>query len=182
MGCIGMKPSNLNLFGHLRASALAILLLFLSFPGWGQTHEATVATELRERPALDAKVLVRIERGEKLERTGTQGGWLKVKARNQEGWVRLTQVKALPVAATTAPPPAAAAPNLANMFTGSSTRPTATTGTRGLTQEQLANAQPAPAEVDLLERYASGASQAEAHARSGALAAQRFEAFTGSAP
>lgn len=189
--------------GRLRAPILSIVLLFLS--GWvaAQTHEATAATELRERPALDARVLTPIPRGEKLTRTATQGGWLKVKVRDQEGWVRLTTVKALPTSTTAAtpsaprppaastatsraaPPATAAAaapstsPNLASLFTGSSTRPTATTGTRGLTQEQLANAQPAPAEVELLERYSASTTQAQEHARAGRLAAQTFEPYTG---
>ena len=164
--------------GRLRRLAIAALLV-LGAGAHAQSLEVTTATELRANPALDAKAQGRLARGARLEQTGAQGGWLKVKSGNQEGWVRQTHVKS---AEGAAPAPAASVnplTGLTGMFSASSTRPTATTGTRGLTQEQLANAQPAPAEVQQLERYAVTGSQAEQYARSGKLASQSFDAYTG---
>lgn len=156
---------------------LAALLLALGAGAQAQTHEVSTATELRAVPALNAKVLAKLPVGTALTQTETQGGWLKVQVQAQpEGWVRMTHVKSLAALA-----PAASNPltGVAGMFTAASTKPTATTGTRGLTQEQLANAQPAPAEVQQLERYAVTAAQATQFARAGKVTAQKFDDYQG---
>lgn len=158
-----------------RVLAAACLLAF-SWSAQAQALQVSTETELRATPALDARVLVKLAAGTEAQQIGSQGGWIKVRVRNQEGWVRLTHVKAM-----AAPAPAQAAnpiTGLAGMFSANSNKPTATTGTRGLTQEQLANAQPAPAEVQLLERYATNGAQAEQHAKSGRLVAQSIAPYT----
>ncbi|HSV52258.1 MAG TPA: SH3 domain-containing protein [Burkholderiaceae bacterium] len=167
-----MKNSLIKTFWHALA---AVCLGAFSLGAQAQALQVSTESELRAAPALDARVLMKLAPGTEAQQTGSQGGWIKVKVQNQEGWVRLTHVKAM------APAPAQAAnpiTGLAGMFSANSNRPTATTGTRGLTQEQLANAQPAPAEVQLLERYATSGAQAEQHAKSGRLAAQRIEPYT----
>lgn len=174
----GEKSMRSQAFKKLRWVAIASLLA-CGAGAWAQSLEVTTATELRLKPALDAKAQAKLARGTLLEQTGSQGGWIKVKSGNQEGWVRQTHVKS----AESAQPAAASSANpltgLTGMFSASSNRPTATTGTRGLTQEQLANAQPAPAEVLQLEHYAVTSNQAEQYARSGKLAQHPINAYTG---
>jgi len=134
-------------------AAAALLALLCAGVVWAQvTVEVTTATELRANPALDAQVLQRLDRGASVQQLEVRGGWVRVRVGNREGWVRSNTIRsaaAAPAAAERAAAPAAPAAgglgNLASAFSGSSNRPTATTGTRGLTQEQLANAQPAPA-------------------------------------
>lgn len=157
----------------------ALVLVWLmawSLLAAGQTHEVTTATQLRATPSLNSMVVQQLAVGAPLQALQTQGGWLKVKAGDQQGWVRLTYVRAM---AAARPAPASGGATLASLFTGSSTAPTATTGTRGLTQEQLANAQPAPQEVRLLDQYAVSARDAQQFARGGKLSAVKITDFDG---
>jgi hypothetical protein len=160
---------------------VAACLLGLGLAASAQSLEVTTATELRATPALDGKLITRLAPGARGERTATQGGWVKVRVAEREGWLRLTHTREL-----TATPAAAAQPSVANpvtglvgMFSATSNKPTATTGTRGLSQEQLANAQPAPAEVKQLERYAVTGAQAEQFARSGKVASRSIPDYNG---
>lgn len=143
-----------------------------------QTHEVTTATQLRATPSLNSMVVQQLAPGAPLQAVQTQGGWLKVKAGEQQGWVRLTHVRAVTAAR---PAPANGGNALAGLFTGTSNQPTATTGTRGLTQEQLANAQPAPQEVQRLDGYAVSAGDAQKFARGGKLNAVKITDYDGGA-
>lgn len=155
--------------------------LVLGVTAWANTVEVSTATTLRAGPALDAKILSQLEPGAQVEHLSTQGGWLKVRINKREGWVRITHVK-LAVASSTASSQTNPLTGVAGLFTANSNRPTATTGTRGLTPEQLAQAQPAPAEVQLLEHYAATPAQAQQFARSGKLQAHSFATPKGDAP
>ncbi len=168
---------NTSFVGLLKGLLIA-LLLGLGLGVHAQQLEVTVATELRATPALDGKVLVRLAKGNKVEQTAAQEGWVKVKFGRMEGWVRLNFVKTLEAAAP-ATAPASGGTSLASMFSGGSNRPTASTGTKGITPEQLANAQPDQAEMAQLEKYAINMGQAEAFARSGKVVAQKIDAYTG---
>lgn len=163
--------------GGWHAWVLAVLMAW-SLLAVAQTHEVTTATPLRATPSLNSMVLRQLAVGAPVQAVQTQGGWLKVKVGEQQGWVRLTHVHAV---APAQPAPQGAGNALASLFTGSSTAPTATTGTRGLTQEQLANAQPAPQEVQRLDRYAVSAADARQFARGGRLSATRIGDYDGAA-
>lgn len=155
--------------------------LALGVSAWAKTVEVATATTLRAGPALDAKVLEQLDSGTQVEHLETQGGWLKVRVNKREGWVRVTHVK-LEVSSTSASSQTNPLTGVAGLFTANSNRPTATTGTRGLTPEQLAQAQPAPAEVQMLETYAVTPAQAEQFARNGKLQARSFATPKGDAP
>lgn len=160
-----------------RSLLVAALLALGSAIAQAQTHEVAIATELRATPALNAQVLKHMKAGEQLDVLQTQGGWAKVKIGNAEGWVRLSHLKALqPASGSQA---SGGGGGLVSLFTAASTKPTATTGTRGLTQEQLANAQPAPQEVRQLENYAVTAAQARQFAHGGKLQARHISDYTG---
>ena len=171
-------PSNLRFLGWQRCLSAALLVWgVLGFSGvWAQSLKVTSTTELRARAQLNARVVQRMEPGQVLEQLEAKGGWLRVKAGSQEGWVRATHVQA---AAAPTQGVAGAASGLAGLFSAASTKPTATTGTRGLTQEQLANAHPNPAEVQQLERYASSAEQARRFSQAGKLQERRIDKYTG---
>ncbi|KRC20863.1 SH3 domain-containing protein [Acidovorax sp. Root217] len=167
---------NTSFVGLLKGLLLA-LLLGLGLGVHAQQLEVTTATQLRATPAFDGKVLVNLAKGNKLEQTEAQSGWVKVKFARYEGWVRLTHVKSLE--ATPAAAPASSGTNLAGLFSAPTNRATPTTGTRGFTKEDLAKAQPAPAEMAQLEKYAINMNQAETFARNGKVVAQKIDAYTG---
>lgn len=159
----------------LRHALAAACLACAGLGAQAQSLQVSVESELRATPQLDGRVLSRLTPGTRAEQIGSQGGWIKVRVQNQEGWVRSMAVKSTGAPATTV----AGNPitGLGGAFSANSNTPTATTGTRGLTKEQLANAQPAPAEVQLLDRYAVTPAQAEQHAKAGRLNAQPIEGY-----
>jgi hypothetical protein len=159
------------------AALLALALLAHAPPALAQALQISTATELRVVPAVNGRPLGNLPTGTAVQQLETKGGWVRVKVAEREGWVRLTHVRAT----ATAPTPVASNPltGLAGVFSASSNKPTATTGTRGLTQEQLANAQPAPAEVQGLENYAATEAQARQFARAGKLNALSIESYKG---
>jgi hypothetical protein len=158
---------------------LIALLLGLGLGANAQSLEVTTATELRATPATNGKVLTNLAVGSKLEQISKQVGWIKVKFESMEGWVRLNFVKTQQAAAPAAAPAASGTGGLANLFAGGGTKPTPSTGTKGLTKEQIANAQPDPAEMARLETYAINLGQAEQFARNGKVVAQKIDAYTG---
>lgn len=160
---------------------LAALLLGWGAGAYAQSLQVSTATELRASPALNAKSLAQLAIGAMVEQLELRGGWIRVQAAGQEGWLRSTHVRSLQAPAAS---PASANPltGLGGVFSASSNRPTATTGTRGLTAEQLANAQPAPAEVQRMEGFAQNAAQAQQFAKSGKLQAQTISTYTGEQP
>lgn len=159
---------------------LAALLLGFGGMAAAQSLQVSTGTELRASPAINAQSLLQLAVGTVVEQLEVRGGWIRVRAASQEGWLRSTHVRS---AAQDAP---AASSNpltgISGVFSASSNRPTATTGTRGLTAEQLANAQPAPAEVQRMEGFAASAAQAQQFAKNGKLQAQPIAAYTGEQP
>lgn len=158
--------------------AVLAFLMTWSLLTAAQTHEVSTATALRATPSLNSMVVQQLTVGTSVQAVQTQGGWIKVKVGERQGWVRLAHVRTVTAAR---PAPSGGGNPLVSLFTGSSTAPTATTGTRGLTQEELASAQPAPQEVQRLERYAVSARDAQNFARSGKLSATRITDFDGAA-
>lgn len=136
---------------HFPKGLLAACLIGFGLAAAAQSVEVTTATQLRAAPALDAKALLRLERGARVERTGTQGGWIKVRSAEREGWVRLTHVRSLEAALAASSPTTAPNPvtGVGGMFSATSNKPTATTGTRGMPQEQQAGGAKAAGETQL---------------------------------
>jgi Bacterial SH3 domain len=171
---------NTTTFRFLWRAFAALCLAAMAFAAQAQALQVSTDTELRATPALDGRVLAKLVPGTEAQRIEVKGGWMRVKVAAQEGWVRLTHVKSVTAGGRTPAPAQASNPitGLTGAFSANSTTATATTGTRGLTPEQLANAQPDPKEVELLERYATSSAQAEQHAKAGRLTAQKFDAYT----
>lgn len=186
MSCIegGYMQSYMHSTSALLRTLLAAALIALAGSGsaWAQSLEVSTATELRASPVLNAKSLTTLAVGTRVEHIETRGGWVHIKVQTkvqtQQGWVRMTHMRTLEptqAAASTSNP----LTGLTGLFSANSNRPTATTGTRGLTQEELANAQPAPAEVNRMETFAVSPIQAQQFAKGGKLQAQTISAYSG---
>jgi len=98
------------------------------------------------------------------------GGWYEVKAGGKQGWVRMWLLRF----STQVSGGAAARENVAVLKSGraGSTYTTATTGVRGLSEEELKNAQPDPAAVQALEQLAVAPADAQAFAKKASLRAE----------
>lgn len=133
------------------------------------------ATELKDKPAVDAKTLKQLAAKTALTVVDRQGGWLRVTAQGQQGWVRLLHVSTQPPGAGGKISDLDAAKRIATGRAGSGNI-VATSGIRGLNEEQLRTAAANPEELKKLDSYAATDAQASEYARKHGLAARRVEA------
>lgn len=121
-------------------------------------------TELKDKPSVDAKTLRRLPAQTRLTLIERSGGWFKVERDGAQGWVRLLHVSSQPAGSGSA---ARELESVAKMATGraGSGNIVNTTGIRGLSEEQLRQSQPNPAELQRFESYGVDKEQAAAYAR-----------------
>lgn len=151
---------------------MRLLALLLFVPVLAVAEPATLirATELKREPATDSTTVASLAENTAVETLERQGGWTRVKAGNDEGWVRML---ALRFGGTTAPKPGAT--GLTQVFNVARTGTSGTqvtTGVRGLDAEQIAAAQPNPAELAKLGQFAANRGAAESFAAQGSLTAR----------
>jgi uncharacterized protein YgiM (DUF1202 family) len=154
-------------------SALAVIALLGAFalPAYAaQFGTMTRPGDLKSTPLSDAKTLQALTTGTRLEVLKRNGGWYEVKtATGAKGWVRMWLLRFS--AETTGA--GALKQNVAVLQSGrsTSTYTTATTGVRGLSEEDLKNAKPNPQAVAALEQLAVTQDDARGFARKGKLKA-----------
>ncbi|MEO7743081.1 MAG: SH3 domain-containing protein [Usitatibacter sp.] len=159
-------------------SRLAMLLLALlaALPVIGQEAAFTNrATELKERAAADARTVANLSEGapvKVLERGG--GGWTRIDAGGQQGWIRVFHLRFAAVAQAS---PDSGGGVLGNVTSAlgfgrdrSKGATVATTGIRGLSPEDLKNASPDNAALAKMQSYRADKGSAERFARDGKLA------------
>lgn len=149
---------------------MRFLALFLFLPLTALAEPASVirTTDLKQAPATDAATVVTLQENAAVEALERKGGWTRVKATGGEGWVRMLTLRF----GTIPKPGASGASQLFNVARTGTSGTQVTTGVRGLDAEQLANAQPNPAELAKLEKFAANRGAAEKFASQGKLAAQ----------
>jgi hypothetical protein len=152
--------------------AFLALLLALALPAAATVGNGTTTrqAELRSTPFADGKTLQTLPANAKVDVLKRVGGWYQVKtAEGTEGWVRMWLLR------FSSPPGGAAAfkQNVAVLGSGraGSTYTTATTGVRGLSEEDLQNAKPNPAAVLALDPLAVTPDDARGFAKKGSLKA-----------
>lgn len=151
----------------MKTNKLVLFMLVLFLPGLSLAAEvgsALKADNIRKEPYSDAQIVGSFERGEKLEILSKKGAWLKIKTAQAGGWVRLLSVKR----GTGGGKQAAGLQDLASGRAGTG-QVVATTGVRGLNEEELKSAKYNAVEVKKLESYTQTAKQGEQFAKSGAL-------------
>lgn len=130
------------------------------------TGTISQATELRAKPFTDGQLLKQLPAGTEVSVLQREGGWYEIKAPEQ-GWVPMWRVRF--------PAGSGGGGAIAAIQSGraAATRSTATTGVRGLSEEELARATPDPAAVVALEQLAVPPDQARVFALQGKLQADR---------
>lgn len=140
------------------------LLLALALPALAaQSGTTTRSAELRATPAVDGKLLATLPAGAKVAVVKRVGGWYEVKtSAGAAGWVRMWLLRFTGTAASAA---------TLQSGRSSSTYTTATTGVRGLSEEELRNATPDPAALQLVENLAVAPTDARGFAKQAELKA-----------
>ncbi len=157
-----------------RNKVLAVLALCLSCSAWaGESGVTAVQTELKKSPFLDAATTARLPAKTALEILKRQGAWMQVKtADGKNGWVRMLNVRLGSGGGTAS---AGLGGTLAGLGRALNGEGTATTGIRGLSEEDLQNAKPNPEEVKRMDKYDVTAAEAKRFATAGGLKPQSVE-------
>jgi hypothetical protein len=150
---------------------LAVLLLPLL--AWAEPASTIRATELKKQPASDAETLVELPENTAVDAAERKGGWVRVKARGAEGWVKMLSLRYGNAAA--AKKGDTGISQVFNVARTGSSGTQVTTGVRGLDESQLANAQPNPQELAKLEKFSADANGAAGFAAKGKLAAKAVD-------
>ena len=126
------------------------------------------AEKLYSEPASTSKVMANVAKGASVEILGRQAGWLRVQAGSQSGWIRLLSVRA-------------GAGGLGGVGVGDvvgaatsrsdPTRIVAVAGLRGLSEEDLKQAEFNAEELARMEAWSVSAAQARTFASQSGLAA-----------
>ncbi|MCB5205606.1 SH3 domain-containing protein [Methylovorus mays] len=145
-------------------SASLAAILFASSLAQAESGTALKNDTLRKEPYNDAKTSGQLKRGDKVDIVRKQGAWLQVKSAKTSGWVRLLSVRR---AASTGNQ-AAGVLSVASGRAGTG-QVVATTGVRGLTEDELKQAQFSEPETKLLESYSVSAADGAQYAKAGGL-------------
>ena len=127
-------------------------------------------TELREKPFSDAKTLANFPAKTALAVITRKGAWAKISIQGKTGWIKVLNITT-DKAKTSGADLATAGRVLA---TGSSGRQS-TTGIKGIREEALKKAKPAPEEVRYLDTLGASADSARQFARANGLKSQSVD-------
>lgn len=156
---------------------LVIFALLVMPAHAAETGTALKADAIRAEPFSDAKTVATLAAGDKVEIVKKDGGWLRVKSPKGSGWVRMLSVRKGEARKGEARKGAGDAAGLLGLASGraGTGKVVATTGIRGLNEEELKSAQFNAAELKLAESYATGKPEAQKFAAQGKLAARKFD-------
>jgi hypothetical protein len=128
--------------------------------------------DIRAEPFGDAKSMGKLAVNDKVDILSSKGGWLQIKSAKGKGWVRMLSIRKGDVAKK-----GNAANGLLSLASGraGTGKVVATTGIRGLSEEELRTATFNPQEVTLAESYLASAAQAQQFASEAKLQARQFE-------
>ena len=166
IGSTWSKVVDVPTFAKKRVAVLLCLLL-PALALAADTGRISQATDLRASPFSDAQSLQKLAAGAEVTVLKREGGWYKVKAGATEGYVQMWRLRFSSAGG------GGAGEMVSAIQSGraSATRTTATTGIRGLSEEELANSTPDPAAVAALEQLAVPPEQARGFAQQGKLRA-----------
>lgn len=168
-------------------ACLCVLLLGAAPAIAAETATTVRAVELKKTPAPDAETLGELPVQTQVDILKRQGGWSQVKSGNQSGWVRLLSLKLNTKSGSQVSEEGGGF--FASLFgfgrRTNTSGASATTGIRGLSEEELKNANPNPAELGKLDQYKASASEAKRYAQQQHLSPQEVafvDQVEGSAP
>jgi Bacterial SH3 domain len=148
---------------------LLALLLFVPILALAEAGTVIRATDLKQEPASDSATVAALAEQTAVEVLERKSGWIRVKAASGEGWVRMLALRL--GGASAAKPGASGLSQMFNVARTGTSGTQVTTGVRGLDAEQIANAQPNPAELAKLEKFAADRDAAAGFATQGKLSA-----------
>lgn len=156
-----------------RIAKMAAAVLALLAAGAALAGEAGTVLkpdQLKAEPFRDAKTVANLGAGDKVEILKKDGGWLQVKSAKGSGWVKMLSIRRGDARKGTGD--AAGLLGLASGRAGTG-RVVATTGIRGLNEEELKAAKFDAAQLKLAESYATSRAEAKRFAAKAKLVARQ---------
>ena len=162
----------------MRNGIVFCLLMVMAPTVWAGGYAYTLrATELKAKPYGDAQTLATLPARSRVEVLTRQSSWTQVKTGTSSGWVKMLSLQLETNAQNKRGDNGLGALfNVASTGKGGST---VTTGVRGLSEEQLKNAQPNPQALQAAKRYAVSREVAQRYAAEGKLKAQSVAYLNG---
>ncbi len=143
------------------------LLLALSSSVWADPASVIRDSDVRDKPFLDATVIGQLKKDNVVDVQMRQGAWMQVKSDSKlVGWIKLLNVR------TGKAGESGSSLASLNPFKTGSSGSTVTTGVKGLSAEQLQNAQPNPEQLAKLKNYTASDTDAQKNAAKEKLIAQ----------
>ena len=151
---------------------LAAVLLGAGTALAGDAGTALKADDLKAEPFRDAKTVGSLATGDRVEILKKEGGWLQVKSAKGSGWVRMLSIRR--GEARKGSGDAAGVLGLASGRAGTG-QVVATTGIRGLNEEELKAAKYNETELKKAESFGTPQAEARKFAAEGQLVPRKVE-------
>ncbi len=163
---------NIKLNNWLRVGLGICALLVVQTTWAAESGTLIKADELKVEPFRDAKTVKNLVAGDKVEILSKSGGWYKVKVGKSNGWLRMLNIRKGDVKQGASNTGGLLALASGRAATG---KVVATTGIRGLNEEELKAATFNEAELLSAEANASSKADAAQFAKQGKLLARPFD-------
>lgn len=155
----------------MRRIALCIAAWLVAGAAYAQTGTVVRDTDLKGEPFSDAATLGTVAAQSKVDVLSRRGAWMQVKADGRQGWVRMLSVR-LDGTRAAGGGDADAIGRLLGFGGRQPGSTTVATGVRGLSEEDLRNARPNPAELQKLEQQRATPEDARSFAGAARLEAK----------
>jgi uncharacterized protein YgiM (DUF1202 family) len=158
------------------SEAIFAFLVIWAFAGdaafAAETGTALKAAEIKASPYRDAKIVGSLAKGDKVDLLARQGGWYQVKSSKGQGWVRMLSVRRGEARARSI-----GTGELVGLASGraGTGQVVATTGIRGLNEEELKKAKYNESELKQMESFAATSDNARKFSAAGKLKEQKLE-------
>lgn len=139
---------------------LAAMLLIATTAQAIESGTTIKADTLKAAPFADANVIATLPSGAKVEILNKDGGWYQIKSPQGNGWIRLLSIRRGGAKSASAGSELSGLAGLASGRAGTG-RVVATTGIRGLNEEQLKAAKYDEKQVTLAESYTTSRADAK---------------------
>jgi len=159
--------------GFVLAAAVAGILVALSAAA-ADTGKLQKADQLKAEPFRDARTVSTLAAGDNVEILKRQGGWFQVKSAKGSGWVHMLSVRRGEAGKASGESDTTALLALASGRAGTG-KVVATTGIRGLNEEQLKAAKYSESELRFSDSLVQSATDAQKFAARGKLAPRTMD-------
>lgn len=171
---------------HKGLFLISTLLLILAVSASaGQRATTHVKTKLKAEPFLDAKTVIKVKKKTKVEILKRKGGWYQVtfkdkKKAEHRGWLKMASVRLKKTDEASNKKGSLGLKKTANLITtgrsGSKTV-SASTGVRGLEEEDLSNAKPNTKALEKMEGFSQKESEVKDFADKLSLKSNKIKYF-----